>query len=85
MEDLQHAFDELRVGRSWLQACTRYVARQSDQHVTLGDFVLAYTLDWGNEAKLLGDCPELKAYMERMYKRPNAPPRISEALAAVSR
>jgi glutathione S-transferase len=54
----------------------------SDQ-VTLCDFVLAYTLDWGNEVKLLGDCPQLTAYMERMYQRPKAPPRIAQALASI--
>ncbi len=52
--------------------------------VTVADFVTAYTLDWGNEDKLLGDCPELLAYMKRMYTRPNAPPRIAEAFAAIS-
>ena len=52
--------------------------------VTVADFVTAYTLDWGNEDKLLGDCPELLAYMNRMYARPNAPPRIAEAFAAIS-
>ncbi|WP_437314733.1 glutathione S-transferase family protein [Sorangium sp. So ce385] len=52
--------------------------------VTIADFVLAYTLDWGNEAKLLGDCPGLLSYMERMYARPNAPPRIAQALASIA-
>ena len=52
--------------------------------VTVADFVLAYTLDWGNEDKLLGDCPQLLAYMQRMYARPSAPPRIAEAFAAIS-
>lgn len=51
---------------------------------TVADFVLAYTLDWGNEDKLLGDCPQLLAYMKRMYARPSAPPRIAEAFAAIS-
>jgi glutathione S-transferase len=53
-------------------------------HVTLCDFVLAYTLDWGNQVKLLADCPQLTAYMERMYQRPKAPPRIARALAEVA-
>jgi glutathione S-transferase len=52
--------------------------------VTVADFVMAYTLDWGNEDKLLGECPQLLAYMKRMYARPNAPPRIAEAFAAIS-
>jgi glutathione S-transferase len=51
--------------------------------VTVADFVTAYTLDWGNEDKLLGDCPQLLAYMKRMYDRPSAPPRIAEAFAAI--
>lgn len=52
--------------------------------VTVADFVTAYTLDWGNEDKLLGDCPRLLAYMQRMYARPSAPPRIAAAFAAIS-
>lgn len=52
--------------------------------VTVADFVTAYTLDWANEFGLLGDCPALENYMQRMYARPNAPPRIAAALAATS-
>ncbi|WP_437561305.1 glutathione S-transferase family protein [Sorangium sp. So ce542] len=52
--------------------------------VTVADFVLAYTLDWGNEVKLLGDCPNLISYMERMYARPNAAPRIAQAVASLA-
>lgn len=51
--------------------------------VTVADFVLAYTLDWGNEVKLLDGCPELVAYMQRMYARPNAPMRIAQAFASL--
>jgi len=50
--------------------------------VTVGDFVLAHTLDWANEVQLVEEYPQLRAYMERMYARPHAPPRIAEALAA---
>jgi glutathione S-transferase len=50
---------------------------------TVGDFVLAYTLDWANEVHLLDDYPQLGAYMERMYARPHAPPRIAEAFASI--
>jgi glutathione S-transferase len=53
-------------------------------HVTVADFVLAYTLDWGNEEALLDEAPTLRAYMERMYRRPHATPRIAAAMAAVS-
>lgn len=52
-------------------------------HVTVGDFILAYTLDWGNEEKLLDRSPALLAYMKRMYDRPKAPMRIAAAGASV--
>ncbi|MEH1946499.1 MAG: glutathione binding-like protein [Nostoc sp.] len=42
------------------------------EHVTVADFVLAYTLDWANEVQLLATFPTLVDYMERMYKRPKA-------------
>lgn len=45
---------------------------------TAADFVMAYTLDWAGEARLLGECPTLRAYVERMYARPRAPRRIAE-------
>jgi glutathione S-transferase len=51
--------------------------------VTVADFVLAYTLDWGNEVKLLDHCPKLLAYMEGMYARPHAPMRIAEAFRSI--
>ncbi len=53
--------------------------------VSVADFVLAYTLDWANELKWLSECPGLVAYMERMYRRPHAPPRIAQAMASISR
>jgi glutathione S-transferase len=52
-------------------------------HVSVADFVLAYTLDWGNEVHLLGECPRLLSYMERMYARPKAAMRIAQAFASV--
>ena len=51
--------------------------------VTVADFVLAYTLDWGHEVGLLGDFPVLEAYIERMYARPRAAMRIADALASI--
>jgi glutathione S-transferase len=51
--------------------------------VTVADFVLAYTLDWGNEVRLLESCPRLLAYMELMYARPHAAPRIAEAFRSI--
>lgn len=57
-----------------------YVAGDS---VTAADFVVAYTLDWAAEAKLLGECPILRSYVERMYARPRAPRRIAEYFRAI--
>jgi glutathione S-transferase len=51
--------------------------------VTVADFVAAYTLDWANEVKLLEGLPVLRAYMDRMYARPKAPPRVAEAFASI--
>jgi glutathione S-transferase len=51
--------------------------------VTVADFVAAYTLDWANEVHLLDASPHLKGYMEAMYTRPKAPPRIAEAFASL--
>lgn len=53
------------------------------EHVTVADFVLAYTLDWANEFQLLATFPTLIAYMEQMYERPKAPMRIAAALATI--
>ena len=50
---------------------------------TVADFVLAYTLDWGGEARLLDEFPVLRAYMERMYARPKAPQRIAKAFESI--
>jgi glutathione S-transferase len=49
--------------------------------VTVADCITAYTLDWGNERRLIDGCPQLRAYLERMYTRPKAPQRIAEAFA----
>jgi glutathione S-transferase len=51
--------------------------------VTVADFIMAYTLDWANEVGLLGDFPNLKAYIARMYARPHAAPRIAAAFASL--
>ena len=51
--------------------------------ITVADCLTAHTLDWGNEQRLIDDCPQLRAYLERMYARPKAPERISEAFASL--
>src|SRR5262249_57680823 len=51
--------------------------------VTIADCVTAYLIDWANEQHLIDDCPQLRAYLSRMYARPKAPQRIAEAFATV--
>jgi glutathione S-transferase len=50
--------------------------------LTVADFNAAYTLDWANEANMLGSTPRLQEYVRSMYARSTAPPTIGEALAA---
>ncbi|WP_437791584.1 glutathione S-transferase family protein [Sorangium sp. So ce693] len=52
--------------------------------VTVADLVMAYTLDWANEIHLLDGFPQLRAYMDRMYARPRAAPRIAQAFASLN-
>jgi glutathione S-transferase len=52
---------------------------------TVGDFVLAYTLDWAKLARCLNGLPVLDAYLEQMYARPKAPERMKDALARTGR
>jgi glutathione S-transferase len=51
--------------------------------VTAADFVVAYTLDVAEEMQLLGACPTLRSYIERMYARPHAPQRIADIFRAM--
>jgi glutathione S-transferase len=58
------------------------------EHVTVADFVMAYTLDMASlmdGQHLLDALPRSRAYLERMYRRPKAPPRIAEAFASLRR
>jgi glutathione S-transferase len=57
-------------------------------NVTVADFVAAYTLDMATVQRkqmLLDNLPCLREFMERMYQRPNAPPRIAQAFASLRR
>lgn len=50
--------------------------------LSVADFNAAYTIDWAREAGMLDDAPSLRAFVERMYARPKAPPTIEAAFAA---
>lgn len=51
--------------------------------LSVADFIAAYTLDWANEAEMLGEAPRLRAYLETMYARPTAPMTIKEGFASL--
>jgi glutathione S-transferase len=51
--------------------------------ISIADCVTVYVIDWGNEVGLIDGFPNLKAYLERMYARAKAPPRIADALASL--
>jgi glutathione S-transferase len=51
--------------------------------ITIADCVTAYLIDWADEAHMIGDFRQLRAYLERMYARPKAPQRIAKAFAEV--
>ena len=53
------------------------------ERVSVADMNAAYTLDWASEAQMLADAPNLRAYLKRMYDRPEAPITIAEAFAAM--
>lgn len=70
------------------------MAKVLDQHMagrqfivgdglTAADCVTAYLMDWANELKLLEGLPQLRAYLERMYRRSTAPPRIAATSTAL--
>lgn len=82
--DVDIASEEFRAMASVLAA--HMVDREFvvGDRISVADLVLAYTLDWGNEAKLLGAQPVLLAYLERLYARPRAPQRIAQAMASIS-
>ena len=47
--------------------------------LTAADCVTVYAIDWASMNGLLDDLPQLRAYLERMYARPKAPPRMAAA------
>ncbi|HEY8122627.1 MAG TPA: glutathione S-transferase family protein [Myxococcota bacterium] len=53
------------------------------RRVSVADFIVAYTLDWASARGLLDHCPSAGAYVERMYARPLAAPRIVAARASL--
>ncbi|WP_437542282.1 glutathione S-transferase family protein [Sorangium sp. So ce367] len=81
---------DIPVAREDFKAMAAVLEKHMDQRqfvvgdrLTVADLVMAYTLDWASEADLLGDFPQLRTYMDRMYARPHAAPRIAQAFASL--
>jgi glutathione S-transferase len=83
-EDVILAGEDFKAMASVLEAHMHGKQFVLGDRVTVADFVTAYTLDWANEDQLLDGFPTLLAYMNRMYARPHAPPRIAEAFASIN-
>jgi glutathione S-transferase len=81
--DIEIAKGEFRTMATVLEKHMRGREFLVGDRVSVGDFITAHTLDWGNEIGLLDACPTLLAYMKRMYDRPKAAMRIKDALASV--
>jgi glutathione S-transferase len=81
--DIAIARREFREMAAVLEAHLRGRRFVVGERVSVGDFVLAYTLDWGSIVGLLDDSPVLRDYMERMYQRPKAALRIEEAFRRI--
>jgi glutathione S-transferase len=83
-EDVILAGEDFKAMASVLEAHMHGKHFVLGDRVTVADFVTAYTLDWANEDQLLDGFPRLLAYLNRMYARPHAPPRIAEAFASIN-
>lgn len=82
--------EDIALAREEFAAMAQVLERHMDgrtfvvgDRISIADCVTAYVIDWGNEIGLIDGCPNLKAYLERMYARPKAPPRIADALASL--
>ncbi|MHB8418029.1 MAG: glutathione S-transferase family protein, partial [Myxococcales bacterium] len=81
---LQDFFDMARIMEKHMEGRQFLVG----DHVTVADIVAAYTLDMasvGRARKELEGLPNLRAFLERMYRRPKAPARITEQFASLGR
>jgi glutathione S-transferase len=42
-----------------------------DGKFSVTDIIVSYTLNWARRQGLLGDYPNLKAYLQRLFQRPH--------------
>jgi glutathione S-transferase len=82
-EEVVNAANDLREAAAVLEQHLDGREFVAGDAVSVADFALAYTLDWANEAKLLDGFERSRGYLERMYARPGAAPRIAPAFASL--
>lgn len=78
----------MRDGKRMVQVLEEHMQGRhylAGDRLSVADFNAAYTLDWANEAQMLGDAPRLRDYLRTMYARPKAPMTIAEGFAAFAR
>jgi glutathione S-transferase len=77
--DIPNATREAREAAAIVDAHLQGRSFMLGERVSVVDFVMAYTLDWAGFAGCLDACANAQAYLQRMYSRPLAAQRITEA------
>jgi glutathione S-transferase len=77
--DIPNATREAREAAAIVDAHLQGRSFMVGERVSVVDFVMAYTLDWAGLAGCLDACTNAQAYLQRMYSRPLAAQRITEA------
>ncbi|MFX1676966.1 glutathione S-transferase family protein [Paraburkholderia sp. A2WS-5] len=80
--DIELARDEFAAMAAVLEKHLETRAFIVGDRLTAADCVTVYLMDWANEFQMLGGFPRLQAYLERLYARSEAPPRIADARKA---
>lgn len=83
--DIELAQQEFLAMAAVLEAHMQGRSFVAGDHFSVADIITAYTLDWATMYGWLADFPTLNAYLEQMYLRPAAPPRMAVAFAAMNR
>jgi glutathione S-transferase len=81
--DIAIARDEFRDMAQVLDAHMQGREFVVGDQLSAADCVIAYLLDWANEQSLLDECEHLRSYLQKMYARPSAPPRIAAERARI--
>jgi glutathione S-transferase len=81
--DIANATREAREAAAIVDAHLQGRSFMVGERVSVVDFVMAYTLDWAGLAGCLDTCANAQVYLQRMYSRPLAAQRITEAFKQI--